>query len=217
MCRLCQQRPDTLLVIFISKVLETAVPQTSPVQRTKKKLGDLEGESEMLGNQMIFSRAWGSPSRRSVDLLCPKLVHDLPVKVLLLSFVPALGYDWKYFCSAPLSPSMPLGPPSSPGHAAKAGFALAPIPPAPLPPLAAAGLPQPRGHPDCKSAETALIHAVPQQRAAPSARSCCASQTGPVQQKGAAGVATAARKTRVLITLKPCLTLSPQPSPNCYC
>lgn len=134
MSRLCQQRPDTLLVIFVSKVLETAIPQTSPVQRTKKMLVDLEEESEKLGNQMIFSSAWGSPGRHSVDLLCTKLVHDLPVKVLLPSFVPALGYDWKYLCSAPLSPPMPPGPPSSPGHAAKAGFALAPIPPAPLPP-----------------------------------------------------------------------------------
>lgn len=45
---------------------------------------------------------------------------------------------------------VPLGPP--PDGAAEPGFALFP-----LPPLTAAGLPQPLGLPDCKLAEIALI------------------------------------------------------------
>lgn len=50
-------------------------------------LADLEGESVMLGNQRIYSSAWGSPSRGSVELLCTKLVHDLPAEVLYLPLV----------------------------------------------------------------------------------------------------------------------------------
>lgn len=150
---------DTLLGIFISRVLETTVPQTSPVQRTKKMLVDLEGGSKMLGNQMIYSSAWGSPSRGSVEFL-----------VQSWCMIYLQGSSFLYTCAwlwLEVSPWCTLQHPwclwvSPAGCAAKAGFALAPIPPAPLPPLAAAELPQPCGHPNCKSAEIALIHSVRQ-------------------------------------------------------
>lgn len=63
---------------------------------------------------------------------------------LVLPFLSALVCNWKYLCGAPVSSSVPLGPP--PDGAAETGFALAP-----LPALTAAG------HPDCKLAEKALI------------------------------------------------------------
>lgn len=156
-----QQRPDTLLVIFISRVLETTIPQTSSVQTTKKMLVDLEGESEMLGNQTIYSSAWGSPRRGSVELLCPKLVHDLPARLFSLPLYLPLAMIGNMSVVHSSAPRCLQDLP--PGRAAKAGFALAPIPPAPLPPLAAAGLPQPHRHPNCKLAEIALIRAVSQQ------------------------------------------------------
>lgn len=96
-------------------------------------LVDLEGGSEMLGDWMIYSSAWGSPSRGSVDLPYPKLGHDLPER--LLSFPLYLSLSLIGNISV-VHPSQPLGPP--PDGAAETGFALSA-----LPSLPAAGLPQP--------------------------------------------------------------------------
>lgn len=47
---------------------------------------DLEGGSEVLGDQVIYSRSWGSPSRGSVELSHTKLGHDLPERLLSFPF-----------------------------------------------------------------------------------------------------------------------------------
>lgn len=45
-------------------------------------LVDLEGGSEVLRDQIIYLSFWGGPSRGSVELLDPKLGHDLPERLL---------------------------------------------------------------------------------------------------------------------------------------
>ena len=143
---------------------------------------DLEGESQMLGNQTIYSSAWGSPSRGSVELLCPKLVHDPPARLISLPLHLPLAVIADTSVVHPSARRCLWDPP--PDRAAKAPFALAPSPAAALPPPAAAGLPQPPGHPNCKcqSAGKALTCTVPQQGQLPKLVHA-SSQAVPVQQK----------------------------------
>lgn len=129
-------------------------------------LADLEGESTMLGNQRIYSSAWGSPSRGSVELLCTKLVHDLPAEVLSHTLYLPLVMIRNISVVHPSEPWYLWDP--LPGHAAKAGFALAP-----LPPLAAAGLSQLCRRPNCTSAEIADPRCSLPTMAALWAHSCC--------------------------------------------
>lgn len=91
-------------VTLIFWLFETIILQTSPVQRTKKILVDLEGGSEMPEDQIIYSSAWGIPSRGSVELLHPKLGHHLPARLLSFSLYLPLAVTGS-ISGAPLSAS----------------------------------------------------------------------------------------------------------------
>lgn len=134
-------------VTLISWVLETIILQTFSVRMTKKywfiwredlKCWEIRLFIQVHG-EIPAGALWSSHIQNWV-MVYPARLLSFPL-YLPLAVIGSISL---------VHPSVPLGPP--PGCAAESGFALAP-----LPPLTAAGLPQPLGHPKCKLAEIALI------------------------------------------------------------